>query len=149
MIAEDRNDLSRFSNLYIPVPESGCWLWLGQVSKKGYPFFYVRNASRRIRAHRYAYEMFRGPIQASLVMDHLCRVRCCVNPDHLEAVTNKENLARGVGLASINAKKTHCLRGHLFAGDNLRMEPRGRVCRACKRIRDNKHQEAPHGTDAE
>ncbi len=73
----------------MPEPNSGCWFWLGALSR-GY------GSLKNARAHRVAYEMTIGPIPEGLVIDHLCRVTSCVNPDHLEAVTQAENVRRGL-----------------------------------------------------
>jgi len=112
------------------VPTGGCWLWTGCKNEKGYSYFGLRGKNRR--AHRVAYQHFIGPIPAGLVIDHLCRNRGCVNPHHLEAVTVKENTARG---PASNEAKTHCKHGHPFSGANLKLRDRDgrieRVCRAC------------------
>lgn len=87
-------------------------------------------------AHRYAYEHFIGPIPEGLQVDHLCRVRNCVNPDHLEAVTCRENVLRGDGVAAANARATHCPQGHAYDEANTYTWTNGgRHCRACARIK--------------
>lgn len=86
-------------------------------------------------AHRVYYEARFGPIPAGLQLDHLCRNRGCVNPDHLEPVTCRENLMRGHTVAAANAKKTHCNAGHALAGDNLRVWKGKRYCIVCQRER--------------
>src|SRR5262249_49353562 len=73
----------------IPEPNSGCFLWTGKLDVRGYARIW-HNRGDHI-AHRLYYELKKGPIPEGLVLDHLCRVRCCVNPDHLEPVTNREN----------------------------------------------------------
>lgn len=108
-----------------------CWLWRAHRLPTGYGQFYFDGQMRY--AHRVAYELFVGPIPAGLTIDHLCRVRACVNPDHLEPVTNRENILRGVAPSALNARKTHCIRGHVF----LRLDTRGhRDCGKCQAIRD-------------
>lgn len=97
----------RFERLYEPEPNSGCWLWKGATAC-GYGYF------RHRPAHRFAYELYRGPIPEGLQLDHLCRVRSCVNPSHLEAVTQGVNLHRGETIAARNAAKTHCPKGHEY-----------------------------------
>ncbi|MBK9019815.1 MAG: HNH endonuclease [Sulfuritalea sp.] len=109
-----------------------CWLWRGALNKGGYGWF-QRSAKRHL-AHRWFYEAYLGGIPEGLVIDHLCRVRNCVNPDHLEVVTSGENVKRGMV-----ATATHCLRGHEFTAANTRMVPNGkyrtRRCRPCDAIR--------------
>lgn len=108
----------------------GCWNWNSSLSPNGYGFFQV--AYKKVPSHRYSYLMCVGPIQKGMTIDHLCRNRICVNPAHLEQVTNKENILRGVGASAINAKKTHCKYGHAFTAENTELDPRGnRSCRTC------------------
>ncbi|MGO3650436.1 HNH endonuclease signature motif containing protein [Agrococcus casei] len=85
-------------------------------------------------AHRFAYADSRGAIPEGLEIDHLCRNRSCVNPKHLEAVSKRENLARGYAVPAINARKTHCKRGHEFTAENTYRWGSSRICRACKRL---------------
>lgn len=115
--------------------ESGCWIWIG-LKRFGYGMFYGRQpvSGRRqyVRAHRTAYEWSRGPIPDGLELDHLCRVKACVNPDHLEPVTSRENTLRGIGPSAKNALKTHCYRGHEFLPENTYHYTNGdRGCRIC------------------
>lgn len=121
----------------IPIyrPELGpCWIWTLSKNKRGYG-----KASKRgggwMLAHRASYLLIIGPLQKGEVPDHLCRVPACVNPYHLEIVTNVENILRGNSLNAINAKKTHCIRGHPLSGDNLYIENKrnGKIGRRCKR----------------
>jgi hypothetical protein len=90
-----------------------CWLWMGSSSDAQYGNF--QREGRLYLAHRYAYEQVRGPIPVGLELDHLCRRPRCVNPDHLEAVTPQVNQHRGMSPSGINARKTHCAKGHPFA----------------------------------
>lgn len=123
------------------VPFSTCWYWVGSTGNSGYGQIKVPGTRKNIGAHRAAYEAVHGPIPDGLDLDHTCRVRCCVNPSHLEAVTRKENLERAGAIAAINAiaaargRQTHCKNGHPLSGDNLYTYPNGggRVCRACRR----------------
>jgi hypothetical protein len=88
-----------------------CWLWTGRVAAgTGYGVLSING--RETYAHRLSYEIAYGEIPDGLVTDHLCRVRLCVRPDHLEAVTTRENVMRGVGPTAINAQKTRCPKGH-------------------------------------
>lgn len=126
--------MERFMRYVIPVPESGCWLWQGQWNDAGYGRFVLNG--RREMAHRVAYEMLREPIPQGMQIDHLCRVHCCVNPDHLDVVTSRENTLRGISPPAVLAKKTVCKRGHPLTGDNVvSWEPGSRCCRTCHRIR--------------
>lgn len=117
---------------------SGCWLWTRSVSNEGYALMSWKRGARTIHTgHHAAYEAFIGTVPNGLELDHLCRVRSCVNPRHLEPVTHRENLMRSpVAIAAINASKTHCSKGHPFSGDNVTLyRTRGgstaRACRAC------------------
>lgn len=109
-----------------------CWVWLGPTDQNGYGQL-TRNG-RIKKAHRYAYEQSIGEIPAGLSLDHLCRVRECVRPSHLEPVTTRENVLRGVGPTAINAAKDQCVNGHPFDKANTQIRPGGgRRCRACHR----------------
>lgn len=124
----------RISDNYIPEPNSGCWLWTGFTNEHGYGLLSVReNGKKKLRrAHRISYELKNGPIPKGLQIDHLCRVRCCVNPDHMEPVTLVENVMRGESFYAQQARRTHCPRGHEYSGRNLHVGSKGeRKCRAC------------------
>lgn len=119
-----------------------CWLWTGILNHYGYGVFTVQ--ALNVPAHRWAYEYIRELIPDGMTLDHLCRVRNCVRPDHLEVVTNGENVLRGVSASAINARKTHCIRGHEFTEANTIVTPRkagrqrtGRRCRTCATAREN------------
>jgi hypothetical protein len=120
--------------------DSECWLWLGAL-RSGYGHVTItRDDGRRSwYAHRVAYEMAHGEIPAGMTIDHLCRNLRCVNPDHLEVVTRKENVLRGVGLSARNARKTECKRGHPFTPENTYVQPSNssRRCRTCLRAYAN------------
>ena len=122
----------RFEGKISPEPNSGCWLWTAALSKKGYAVIQTgRKSEPLLYAHRLSYEMFRGPIPSKLQIDHLCRVRSCVNPHHLELVTMRENLNRGI---RPHSRKTHCPQGHPYSGENLLItKGRSRICKTCKR----------------
>ncbi len=119
---------------------TGCWLWMGATyiggrggTRGSHPLPYGQ--FRRMPAHRWAYERFVGPIPNGLQLDHLCRTTLCVNPDHLEPVTNRENVLRGTSPSAGNARKTHCNRWHPLSGDNLRPARDGRRrCWPCEQM---------------
>jgi hypothetical protein len=118
----------------IPEPNTGCWIWQLVIDRDGYGRSY--SIKRRTPlAHRVSYAAFHGEIPHGFEIDHLCRLRCCVNPDHLEAVTREANHLRSIPFA-INALKKRCSSGHPLSGDNLSVGPTGRrFCRACWRVR--------------
>jgi hypothetical protein len=110
-----------------------CWLWT--AGQNGQHYGMLRRDGRMVSAHRVAYELTVGPIPKGLQLDHLCRTPPCVRPDHLEAVTPKENCLRGISPAARQAKQTHCIRGHPLSGANLYLQPSRpgeRHCRTCK-----------------
>jgi hypothetical protein len=119
--------------------EDDCWLWTGAIDKGGYGRFVLNSKRTSALAHRVGYELMRGPIPDGLELDHLCRNHACVNPDHLEAVTHRENILRGdyragyQAVAALQRAKTHCPQGHPYSGSNLYILPKsgGRVCRIC------------------
>lgn len=111
-----------------------CWLWTGALNSTGYGYI-ARTSNRMVPAHRIAYELLVGPIPDGLTLDHLCRVRNCVNPSHLEPVTMRENTLRGSAPPAINARRTHCVNGHEFTPENTYVGTTGRECRACNRLR--------------
>ena len=130
---------ARFLDKIAFEPKRECWLWRGAIVGGGYGQFCVgadavrRGEPRLTYAHRFSYEAKFGPIPNGLEIDHLCRVRNCVNPEHLEAVTSHENIRRGES-GKYNREKTHCPKGHPYSGDNLYRRPNGdRHCRICKR----------------
>jgi hypothetical protein len=130
----------RFEDKYIPEPNSGCWLWTA-AQLNGYGVIKVGGRFRG--AHRVGYELHKGPVPAGLVLDHLCRVPFCVNPDHLEPVTIGENISRG---DNHHRRKTHCKRGHAFTAENTLMLSTGsRACRTCARTRVEEWKERHNG----
>lgn len=107
-----------------------CWKWLGSTNSDGYGQLTI--GGRYWRAHRLAWTLTNGEIPEGLVLDHVCRVRSCVNPEHLEVVTNAENVKRGIGPTAINARKQRCKAGHAFDADNTMIGSKGeRLCRKC------------------
>lgn len=114
-------------------PDDECWEWTAGKYRTGYGQFKIGGKYGRGQgAHRVAYALTIGEIPHGLEIDHLCRNRGCVNPAHLEAVTRQVNVVRGVSFAADNAAKTHCIHGHPFSGNNLRIGSNGRrCCKAC------------------
>lgn len=112
---------------------NNCWLWTGGQKGAGYGRFSFK--SEDILAHRFSYELFKGEIPIELEIDHLCRVRNCVNPDHLEAVTRKVNVLRGDSFSATNSKKTHCKQGHEFTPENTYQYSKQRKCKTCTKER--------------
>jgi hypothetical protein len=111
-------------------PNSGCWLWTGRVKNNGYATMGVKTGAiwKTMHAHRISYEIFAGPIPAGMDLDHKCRVRCCVNPAHLEPVSRSENLRRSP-LMNRMGQKIACPKGHFYSGTNNRG---GRICHKCQ-----------------
>jgi len=133
-----KTTLERFEEKYVIQDmgwETPCWIWTAGLDAHGYGKFRWNGDNQR-KAHRYSYITFRGPIPPGLVPDHLCRIHRCVNYQHLEVVTERENILRGVGLAAQNAKKPTCQMGHSLEGDNLRLIGNRRRCRICCRAKN-------------
>lgn len=112
------------------VEADGCWLWTRSTGQGGYGHIQnVRPADGLVITHRASYELFVGPIPAGMHIDHLCRNRLCLRPTHLEAVTCKENVRRGLR----GALKTHCPSGHAYTAENtIRLKDGYRACRVCR-----------------
>lgn len=133
-----------------PLPLHGgvpgpCWQWTAGKIPSGYGSFHTAPL-RQAAPHRYAWEALRGPIPDDLTIDHLCRNKLCVNPDHLEVVTRGENTLRAVDIGAKNRGKTHCIKGHEFDRDNTRITPNGRRrCRTCDSHRERNRQRRPSG----
>jgi hypothetical protein len=105
------SEIERFASKY--VEDGDCWRWQGPLDKDGYGHFYFRRRGRR--AHRFAWFLYRGPIPEGMVVNHVCKRRDCVNPQHLELLTPRENaLQDSLSPASVNARKTHCKQGHAY-----------------------------------
>ena len=115
------------------VQESGCWEWVGGMSDVGYGLY--TNKKKTMGAHRMMFMRSGGVIPEGMVLDHLCRNRACVRPDHLEVVTHRENLLRGEGKCAKLARKTHCVRGHLLPTKPNKDRGHGeRRCWECVRL---------------
>lgn len=115
-----------------------CWLWQGAKDAAGYGYI-SRDGARRPgskgasgeRVHRVSYRLFKGEIATGLEIDHLCKVRNCLNPDHLEAVDRRTNILRSDSPGGVNARKTHCAKGHAYSPENTRIEYGKRRCLIC------------------
>lgn len=128
----------RFDDKWIPEPNSGCWLWTGRPANGHQEYGALYFAGKNHYAHRVGWELYRGPIGAGMVLDHICRVPACVNPDHLRVVTQRQNtLENSLSVWAKNAAKTHCKYGHPLVGENIYSPPgtTHRNCRECIRRR--------------
>lgn len=117
------------------IDEAGCWISRYSTGSHGYSQIGWQAGGKTITrlGHRVAYEFHNGPIPDGLTVDHICRQRRCINPDHLQLLTNEEN-----GRRNGNWAKTHCVRGHAFTDENTRWNDRGhRWCRACQKMSNN------------
>lgn len=147
--------LDRFISYTAPSSIGDCINWTGIKTKDGYGRFYLKG--KLIRAHRWIYEFYKGKIPKPLEIDHLCKNRACVNLNHLEVVTHRENIFRSdINPMVLNSRKTHCIYGHEFTSENTYIRTDGsRKCRICirrmnserkKRIRALKRSSRPLAT---
>ena len=130
-------DLERMRGFINPDPNSGCWLWSGSMNVYGYGVLPIQRGDDRrwLLAHRAVYTSDRGPVSPDLCLDHKCRVRCCVNPDHLQPMTWQENLTMPNGNGP--GQRTHCPRGHEYTPENTYHPPKRpnqRGCLTCRNI---------------
>jgi len=141
----------RFWSKCMPEPNSGCWLWFGQATPKGYGQlgFQSRKVRRNVYAHRLAYVVLVSAIPNGMQIDHLCRNARCCNPAHLEPVTPRENILRGDGpriTRERHASITHCRQGHPFDEENTHLTRhrdgrRSRQCKQCWRREERRKRE--------
>ena len=121
-----------YSKVALPASADGCWRWTGAMSNNGYGNFW--DGVRLDKAHRVSYLLLVGPIPVGMDIDHLCRNRGCVRPDHLEVVTRQTNLLRGMRKSGY----TSCKKGHPYNAVNTRWYAgKGyltRICRECERL---------------
>jgi Pyruvate/2-oxoacid:ferredoxin oxidoreductase delta subunit len=134
---EQRRD--GFFKFVSPAPNTGCWFWLGNHSPAGYAMFTAKKG-RISGAHRYSYEIHKGPIPVGLEVDHICNMKGCVNPDHLQALTSRQNQMRTNSPIAQNSRKTHCHKGHEFTPENtVKHSGGGRECRECRKAFKRKY----------
>jgi len=140
---------STIDRFWSKVDKSGaCWLWKASISSTGYGKFTINGV--KIYAHRFAYELVNELLpdyaQRGLELDHLCRNRSCVRPQHLELVTKRENILRGTGFAAREAMKTQCPKGHPYDLFNTYITTAGtRACRACQREHSRIYEQRKRG----
>lgn len=130
----------RFWNKATTDPSTGCWLWIGATTGNGYGNF--RFKGKNHAAHRVSRSLLIAEVEAELDLDHLCRTRSCINPDHLEPVSRRENVLRGLR-GRLREVTEYCSKGHAYDVDNLKIEKRSdgrtvRRCKKCRRVADAK-----------
>ncbi len=133
----------RFYNKKKTDDQTGCWNWMGAIQSNGYGNFYF--AGNNILAHRFSYEAHKGRIPGDLTINHKCKNTRCVNPDHLEIMTQYENSMLGDNPMAINARKTVCINGHSLTGNHIKIINRKdgirRQCRKCAAIYQRRSRE--------
>lgn len=123
----------------MPIPFSGCWIWMGSLDVKGYSRVSL-GCLGWVKAYRVSYELFKGPIPPDRLVCHKCSIPSCVNPDHLFAGTHQQNMQQAAAEGRMSrdqgAPVSHCKWGHPYSGDNLHVTKAGvRVCLECRRKR--------------
>lgn len=125
-----------------------CWLWLGALNSQGYGNFRIRKGSDgTVLAHVFAYQLLVGPIPEGKESDHVCRIRRCIRPSkrHVEMVSHRTNMLRGLGASGMNARRTHCKHGHRYTKISSYYRPKkGRVCRLCTKAHNERRKGSRH-----
>jgi hypothetical protein len=141
--------VERFWEKVSKQPGDGCWFWTSALDAGGYPILWI-GGGRSVRAHRFAYGLIVGPIPDGLTLDHLCRVRHCVNPSHLEPCTAGENAKRSPNAPyNVKAASDRCARSHLFDEQNTALHNGRRECRACAALKARERRAAKTCPDAD
>lgn len=127
--------------------ESGCWIWTGSTSHKGYGKIGIKKPTpKTLATHVVTYTHYVGPVPKGLELDHKCKTPLCCNPDHLEPVTHKENVNRGSSPGAVIGRTGYCRRGHEMSEDNWYYLPDGsgrRQCRTCRNESRKRAKEKP------
>lgn len=131
----DEQTKKKFYERIVVDNDTRCWNWVGARTSSGYGNLLIDG--KNFVAHRVSYELHRGRIPDGLNLDHLCRNRACVNPDHLDPVTQRVNLLRGETIPSKHAAKTHCPSGHEYIAENTAIYNGSRYCKTCRKIRND------------
>ena len=126
---------------HVRTEKGGCWLWEGYVDKDGYGRMVSREHSVVVSGyvHRMAWEQYRGAIPKGMQIDHLCKIKNCVNPEHLEVTSPQVNNLRSNSMAAKYARRDACKHGHPLTGANVRKVGNTRVCQTCNRQRVAEH----------
>jgi hypothetical protein len=124
---------------HIQITKEGCWEWTAKIHKNtGYGYFTVKGKTHL--SHRFSYKYFKGEIPLNLCIDHICENRKCVNPEHLQAITLKQNILKGKSVCAQKAKQIYCHKNHPLSGENLYITPDNRrQCKTCNKIRQKKY----------
>src|SRR5690606_5716607 len=146
-VRRTRDPIERFEEKYIPEPNTGCWLWVGSTNNRGYGQFRTGGRPGVLwLAHRFSYKTARGSLSRDDLIRHVCDTPSCVNPDHLETGSYKDNAQDAIRRGRVSwVSQTHCVNGHEFTEENTlyrKSRPNSRECRACAKIRKKRFHEA-------